>query len=108
MIGIPRNVHIARFPIDLRFGINRLWALARDAGLSPENGDVVVFSGRNRKRLKVLHADLTGIWLSVKIFSSEEARSRVGFLDNVELTAVSPADLVLLLEGMVDLECLKK
>ena len=100
------KVYIARFPIDFRFGINRLLSFALHANLSPQSGDVVVFSGKNKKRFKILHGDATGLWLSLKIFTSDEARSRVVFLDNEQMSVISSADLACLLEGKRDLESL--
>jgi hypothetical protein len=108
MISHSRTICVARQPIDLRSGINRLLSIAKQANLDPQKGDIAVFSGRNRKRLKVLHGDTTGIWLSVKMFTSEKARSRVAFLDDEMVTEVTSADLAVLLEGATAVEMLSK
>lgn len=106
MLNDSRVVYIARFPIDFRYGANKLLAYVLEAELSPQEGDVVVFSGKNKKRLKILHGDSTGIWLSLKIFTSDEARARVEFLDDQRLTTLSSSELALLLEGLVPVEAL--
>lgn len=99
-----RTVHVSRNPIDFRFGINKLLSYVFQANLSPQSGDVIVFSGKNRQRLKIIHGDATGIWLSLKLFTSNEARARVTFLDNESMTVISPSDLAILLEGILTVE----
>lgn len=93
------RIFLAEFPVDLRFGLARLMGLAFEAGLNPRQGDVVVFGGRNRKRLKVLHGDATGVWLSTKTFMDEDARARIDFLDRASVRGITPAELAWLVDG---------
>lgn len=99
MIGKGRRVHMAEFRIDFRFGLNRLLSMAYDAGLNPESGDVIVFGGRNRKKLKLVHADATGIWLSIKLFTSEEARCRIPFLTDGTVREISHDEFMEFISG---------
>lgn len=94
-----RRVFAAESLIDLRYGLSRLMAIAFAAGLDPRAGDVVLFGGRNRRRLKVLHGDQTGVWVSHKTFFDEEASCRL--LAKIEggLREITTAELAWLLDG---------
>lgn len=67
--------------------------------LDPYAGDVVIFIGRNRRRVKVLHADPTGLWISSKLFTLEAMKTRFKFLSEPLCKKISHGELALLLEG---------
>ena len=94
-----RRVFVAEFSVDLRFGINRLIGFAFQSGLDPKNGDVILFGGRNRKRLKILHGDDTGVWLSGKTFFAEDAHCLIKSIANGTLREISISDLASIIDG---------
>lgn len=94
-----RRVFVAEYSIDLRFGLSRLLGLAFEAGLDPRAGDVIVFGGRNRKRLKVIHGDATGVWLSNKTFFASDACCRILTRAGHEHRSITPAELAWLIDG---------
>ena len=62
------EIFICRSPIDMRFGFHKLTGLVRDKFGMPKllDGHVFIFFGKNRKRLKVLFFDGTGLCLLAK------------------------------------------
>lgn len=99
MLSSIKNIYVAKWRIDMRFGLDRLYSIAKEHGADPMNGDIVVFRGRNPKRIKVLHADQTGLWLSVKRYCSEGSKARIRFLDDPKVEEISRQELVALLQG---------
>lgn len=67
--------------------------------LDPFNGDIVIFIGKNRRRIKVLHADQTGMWISAKIFTMEAMKTNLKFLNEPSCKSITQADLAMLMEG---------
>lgn len=94
-----RRVLVAEFCIDLRFGMNRLMGIAFQAGLDPRKGDVILFGGRNRKRLKVLHGDATGVWVSSKVFFADDAQCIIKPVLDGSLKEVSVSDFARIIDG---------
>ena len=68
-------------------------------GLDPFRGDVVIFVGRNRRRLKLLYADPTGLWLSVKRFTVEAMKTSFAFVTDPSCRSITAAELAMLAEG---------
>ena len=51
---------MARYPCDMRMGVNAMCGRVRAVGLNPAGGDVYVFVGRSRKVMKILHWERGG------------------------------------------------
>ena len=94
-----QRIWLARHRVDFRKAHNGLLAEAYKMNLDPFNGDVVIFIGRNRRRLKVLYADTTGMWISSKIFTLEAMKTRLQFLSEPSCQSITPAELAMLIEG---------
>lgn len=67
--------------------------------LDPFSGDVVIFIGRNRRSIKVLYADGTGLWVSAKKFTLEAMKTKFGFLIEPSCESITAAELAMLVEG---------
>lgn len=101
--AVGRRIFLARDPMDMRSGIDRLagWVESRMGG-DPFAGDVFVFVGRDRRRVKMLVWDVSGYWLCLKRLD----RGRFAppppsvVAGGVPTVALSAADLQLLLEGI--------
>lgn len=94
-----RRVLVAEYRVDLRKSHDGLLAEARRHGLCPWQGDVIVFAGRCRRKIKVLYADSTGLWVSYKKFSGGSMKTKLKFLDEPNVNEISTAELAMLLEG---------
>ena len=94
-----QRIWLARHRVDFRKAHNGLLSEAYKMNLDPFNGDVVIFIGRNRRRLKVLYADATGMWISSKIFTLEAMKTRLQFLSEPSCQSITPAELAMLIEG---------
>lgn len=101
--AVGRRIFLAREAMDMRSGIDRLagWVESRLGG-DPFAGDVFVFVGRDRRRVKLLVWDVSGYWLCLKRLD----RGRFAppppsvVSGGVATVALSAADLQLLLEGI--------
>src|SRR5690606_3540135 len=101
--AVGRRIFLAREPMDMRSGIDRLagWVESRLGG-DPFAGDVFVFVGRDRRRGKLLVWDVSGYWLCLKRLD----RGRFAppppsvVSGGVPTVALSAAELQLLLEGI--------
>ncbi len=110
--GIQR-IWVAQHRIDFRRQHDGLLAEAFKLGLDPFRGDVVLFIGQGKSRIKILYADTTGLWLSIKRFTMEAMKTQFRFLRDphcnyheielpeiikekgsmkTEITALSPAE----------------
>lgn len=94
-----QRIWLARHRVDFRKQHTGLLAEAYKMSLDPYNGDVVIFIGRNRRRVKVLHADPTGLWISAKLFTLEAMKTKLQFLSEPSCKVISQGELALLLEG---------
>jgi hypothetical protein len=97
--GRRQRIWLARHRVDFRKAHNGLLAEAYKMNLDPFNGDVVIFIGRNRRRLKVLYADLTGMWVSSKVFTVEAMKTKLNFLLEPSCESITSAELAMLIEG---------
>ena len=93
------RVWLARHRVDFRKGHGGLLSEAYKMALDPFAGDIVLFVGRNRRRLKVLYADATGLWVSSKLFTMEAMKTALQFLTEPSCTSITTAELALILEG---------
>ena len=97
-----RRIFLARESVDMRKGIPGLSALVEHAfQADPYAGDVFVFVGRNRQRVKVLVWERSGFWLCVKRLEQGSFAVPKGTLTGTSVTLrLSQAELQLLLEGI--------
>ena len=94
-----QRIYLAMHKVDLRKSHDGLLAEAFKMGLDPYMGDLVIFVGRGRGSLKVLYADPTGLWCSIKKFTLEAMKTRFRFLDDPTATEITQAELALIAEG---------
>ncbi len=94
-----QKIWLANHRVDFRKAHNGLLAEAYKMRLDPFSGDVVIFVGRNRRRIKVLYADQTGLWVSSKVFTMEAMKTKFKFLSDPSFNLISEAELSMLLEG---------
>lgn len=98
-----RRIFIARAVTDMRKSFNTLSALVEhQLGHDPYAGDVFVFIGRHRNRMKVLVWDASGFWLCARrlekgTFAVPRPLMEAGSTDVIQ---VSPAEMALVLEGI--------
>ena len=97
--GRRQRIWIARHRVDFRKAHNGLLAEAYKMNLDPFGGDVIIFIGKNRRRIKVLYADPTGMWVSSKVFTLEAMKTRLSFLLEPSCEAITSAELAMLCEG---------
>ncbi|MFW7382243.1 MAG: IS66 family insertion sequence element accessory protein TnpB [Oligoflexus sp.] len=94
-----RFVHVAMHKVDFRKSHDGLLAECYQMGLDPFAGDVVLFVGRCRRRMKLLFADETGLWLAFKRFNGASMKTRFRFLTDPQVEQISAAELQLFFEG---------
>ncbi len=85
--------------VDFRKSHDGLLAECYQMGLDPFAGDVVLFVGRCRRRMKLLFADDSGLWLAFKRFNSASMKTRFRFLSDPEVKQISVAELQMFFEG---------
>ena len=94
-----RFIHLAMHRVDFRKSHDGLLAEAYQMGLDPFAGDVVLFVGRCRRRMKLLFADDSGLWLAFKRFNAESIRTKFRFLADPAVNQISMAELQMFFEG---------
>ena len=63
----PTGWWLAREPVDLRCGVDRLWRLTQSSlGRDPVDGGAYLYRNRAGTRIKVLCVDAHGVWLAVR------------------------------------------
>jgi len=94
-----KRILVAEYFVDFRKSHDGLLAEARKNNSDPFLGDVIVFLSRSRRKIKVLYADKTGLWLSSKRFSAGSIKTKLNFLMEHSVKEVTTAELSMLLEG---------
>ena len=94
-----RFIHVAMHHVDFRKGHDGLLAECYNMGLDPFAGDVVLFIGRCRRRMKLLFADDSGLWVAFKRFNSESIKTKFRFLADPKVNQISMAELQMFFEG---------
>jgi IS66 Orf2 like protein len=94
-----QRIFVVDHRVDFRLRHNGLLTIAYSLNLDPFRGDVVVFVSRNRREVRVLHGDPTGIWLHSKIFTEQSIRTQFSFLYDPSCRKITSGDLAMLLEG---------
>lgn len=97
--GRSRRVWLAQHRVDFRKQHQGLLAESYKMGLNPFDGDIVIFVGRNRRRIKVFYADPTGLLLTSKVFTVEAMKTQFSFLIEPVCKSITPGELSLLMEG---------
>jgi len=101
------RVFLCTSPTDMRKGFDTLAALVRDAlGYDPLSGQLFLFVGRRRDRLKILYWDRDGFALWYKRLEQGTFRMPASRPEaaSIELRA---SELAMLLEG-IDLRSIKR
>ncbi len=98
-VGSIRSMWLARYRIDFRKGPWSLLAEAYSLGLNPLEGDAVLFIGRDKRKIKLIYADPTGLWVSYKVFHKSAMKTLVEFSEEKTKDIMTAADLAMLLEG---------
>jgi hypothetical protein len=94
-----RFIHLAMHRVDFRRSHDGLLAEAYKMGLDPFAGDVVLFIGRCRRRMKLLFADNTGLWVAAKRFNDKSMKTKFRFLESAQVNEISMAELQMFFEG---------
>ena len=98
-----RRIFIARAATDMRKSFNTLAAVVeQQLGHDPFAGDVFVFIGKRRNRLKVLVWDASGFWLCARRLEEGTFAVPVPLLEAgaTSVVQVSPAEMAMVLEGI--------
>jgi hypothetical protein len=98
-VGNTQRIFVVDHRIDFRLRHNGLLAVAYSLTLDPFRGDIVVFVSRNKREVRVLAGDSTGIWLHSKIFTEQAIRTQFSFLTDPNCRKITTGDLAMLLEG---------
>ena len=94
-----RRVGLVHVRVDFRKGHSGLLGAAYSYGLSPYDGDLVVFVGRHKDRMKLLAADSTGLWVWYKILNEGTVARDFKFLSDPTVSFIAPSTVNKLLEG---------
>ena len=98
-----RRIFIARAVTDMRKSFNTLAAMVEhQLEHDPFKGDVFVFIGRKRNRLKVLVWDASGFWLCARRLEKGTFALPQPLLEaaSTAVLQVSPAEIAMVLEGI--------
>lgn len=94
-----RRIFVANYVVDFRKNHDGLLAETFKLNLNPFRGDVVIFVGRKRTRIKILYSDETGLWLSSKKFTVQSMKTKFKFLTDPSCSRISQGELAMLLDG---------
>jgi hypothetical protein len=94
-----RRVCLVHEMVDFRCGHDGLLGAAYRLGLSPYDGDLVVFVGRRKDRIKLLAADPSGLWVAYKRLHSGTVSRDFKFLEDRSISTIPPSTVTKLLEG---------
>ncbi len=94
-----RYIHVAMHRVDFRKGHDGLLAECYGMELDPFAGDVVLFISRCRRRMKLLFADDSGLWIAFKRFNRESMKTKFRFLADPDVKLISAGELQMFFEG---------
>jgi hypothetical protein len=94
-----RFIHVAMHRVDFRKGHDGLLAECYNMGLDPFAGDVVLFVSRCRRRMKLIFADNSGLWIAFKRFNAATMKTKFRFLSDPQVNRLSMAELQMFFEG---------
>ena len=98
-----RRIFVAKAVTDMRKSFDTLSALVRSQlGEDPFSGDMFVFVGKRRDRIKVLVWDVSGFWLSSKRLErgTFAVGGRLDAVGTYGAWQATPAEIHALLEGI--------
>jgi hypothetical protein len=95
----PRRFFLAQYAVDFRKGHQGLLSEARRNGIDPYCGDMVAFVSRDRKKIKAIVGDDTGLTIIYKSFSTGSIKTKLRFLESPEVRDITFAEIAMLLEG---------
>lgn len=98
-IGSIRNIWLAKYRVDFRKGHWSLLAEAYKLGLNPLDGDALLFIGGDKRKLKLIYSDPTGLWVSYKVFHKSAMKTLIEFASEPCKSSMTAAELGMLLEG---------
>jgi transposase len=101
--GDNRRIFLARQAVDMRKGCASLAALVENAlGHDPYAGDIFVFVGRRKNRVKLIAWDRSGFWIAAKhLEQGQFAVPQGAAVETADGTMpLSPAEILLVLEGI--------
>jgi transposase len=101
--GGTRRIFLARQATDMRKGCVSLAAVVENAfGQDPYAGDIFVFIGKHKNRVKIVAWDRSGFWLCAKRLEQGTFAVPTGAAveDGTGTMALSPAQIQMLLEGI--------
>lgn len=93
-----RRVCVCRFKVDFRKAHNGLIGCALAAGLNPQDGDLVVFIGRRKNKIKILFRDHNGLLMVYKLFDQTSLKG-FKFLDTTQAQQITLGEVAMLIEG---------
>ncbi|MBL7670470.1 MAG: IS66 family insertion sequence element accessory protein TnpB [Bdellovibrionaceae bacterium] len=93
------KVWLARHRVDFRKGHSGLLAECYKMGIDPYKGNLVIFIGRHRRRIKIVYADPTGLWVNSKVFTMEAMKTSFKLLDDPGCDSITSSEFSLLIEG---------
>ncbi|MEK7857483.1 MAG: IS66 family insertion sequence element accessory protein TnpB [Acidobacteriota bacterium] len=94
-----RFIHVAMHRVDFRKSHDGLLAECYKMGLDPFAGDVVLFVGRCRRRMKLIFADDSGLWIAFKRFNTRTMKTKFRFLADPQVKNISMGELQMFFEG---------
>jgi hypothetical protein len=94
-----QRIFLIEHGVDFRRAHNGLLAEAYRLQLDPYQGDLLLFIGKKKNRLKLMYADATGLWVSSKIFTLEAMKTRFRFMSDPSCKSITTGELGMLLEG---------
>jgi len=94
-----RRVFLAQHRVDFRKQLNGLLGEAYRLGAEPYDGDCVLFVKKDHTQLRALVGDAVGLYLVTRRFEGGRLRSLLSFAEEPTASAITTAELSLLLEG---------
>ena len=95
------KIFVAVEAVDLRKSFSGLWAVAEEKlKEDPNAGAIFVFCNRRCNRIKILHADRSGLWVMIKRLESGTFRWPVSASGERDKIKLAPEALQLLLDGV--------
>ena len=98
-----RRIFLARAATDMRRSFDALASMVTNQfGKDPYAGDVFIFVGKHRNRVKVLVWDISGFWVCAKRLEKGTFAIPAPLLttESKATLPLSPAEVYLLLEGI--------
>ena len=89
------RIVMARYPCDMRMGVDAMCGQVRTVGLNPACGDVYIFVGKSRKVMKILHWERGGYTMYYKRLEQGRFHPRIFLRQGVGFRSMRWDELVL-------------